>query len=535
MTKPHNLHIMSAIFLITFIFLCLTGTLTSGFHFTDDHEILSITNALTTKPLIDVVKNYIALDLSARFRPMYYVHRVIECLVFKDNFLLWSIYNALLASTIFTLFFMGMRKLRYSIVESLIFLVIAFIGTQMAMWWRLGPNEPIGLLFLSFSFYLATRTPFRHGHVNTLFFSIFLIFSSWSKESFTITVPAFVFLKVWLYSIGSGVSITESIKRNWLLALPLLVMIGNIVTIVFIVGTQKTGYAGVDSSLLATIVGILKIALSEFKMLTALLLFMLIVLYRQCGGAKHFLSLLSRFIPVTVFAVLTFVPNCILHAKSGMPERYMLPAILGLALLLAHVVRESRGSRRSYVAFLVCVCVFGLSQLWLATRAAMAFAKEGHETREFLSSLSRNVSTEKTKVLLIADPVYSFEWTISLSTYLLTTKGCPLYVLGLSKNTSNVTASEGWYSRLHGRGARIIKEWQSQFSKDSGLLEEKLASEWNSRFSGRKFADITGPPDLIVFLDAGLVDRASAESKLGLERYRDLFDRNFRFAVLVRR
>jgi hypothetical protein len=532
MTKPADLRAILAISASIYLFLGLTGTLTSGFHFTDDHEILDIVGQLATKSWAEVIKEVIAVDLSIRFRPMYYVHRVVECEAFKDNLLLWSLYNGFLASATFALCYLGLRRLAFSIAESLAFLVVAFVGTQMAIWWQLGPAETIGIFFLSLAFYLSTRTTALQGLGNTLLFSVFLILSSWSKESFTLVVPAFLFLKVWLRSKSSGGRAMECLKKEWALGIPLAVAIGNVAIIVSRVGTAKLGNAGVDPVLGATVLGMFKIVASEFKLLLLLMLSMWILLRLHFGGRRKTVTALSHLTPAAVFATLVVLPNWILYAKSGMGGRYLLPAMLGFAFLIAHAVRGSRSLGRLHTVFLVGVAVVGVLQLGLAARAALAFAKEGAETRKFLATLTENTASKGARVLLVADPASSYEWSISLDTYLSKATHCRLYVREIGGETAS--SSQAWYSRLIRGAAQRVRTMQSGLAGNPGEYEAKLSAKWRLHFSGRQLSDMVGAADVIAFLDATLVDKAAGDGTLGLDRYRRLSLGQSRFAVLAR-
>ncbi len=59
------------VFLIFWIALFLySGTFTSGYHFIDDHEIISLNSKLNHSPFLYTAKNYILFDFNWRFRPL---------------------------------------------------------------------------------------------------------------------------------------------------------------------------------------------------------------------------------------------------------------------------------------------------------------------------------------------------------------------------------------------------------------------------------------------------------------------------------
>ena len=105
--KSKLILVFFAFLIFWFLFLILSGSLFSGYQLVDDHEILTIHNQLVSSSnnVLLVSKNIITSDLEAtgRFRPFYYIHRILETRFFGTNFLLWHVYTGLL--TVLTSFF----------------------------------------------------------------------------------------------------------------------------------------------------------------------------------------------------------------------------------------------------------------------------------------------------------------------------------------------------------------------------------------------------------------------------------------------
>ena len=82
------------------LFVKNTGTIDSGVHFQDDHEIISINTELKEKNYnvlsVYAVRMHREINETQRFRPFYYFHRVLEVVIFKDNFYAISVYNLIL-------------------------------------------------------------------------------------------------------------------------------------------------------------------------------------------------------------------------------------------------------------------------------------------------------------------------------------------------------------------------------------------------------------------------------------------------------
>ena len=123
--------------------LVITGTLTSGYHFTDDHEIISINKNVQDNGIANATKSIIKNDLNIRFRPFYYFNRAVLIKLFSTNFLLWSIYNGVLAILTSYFLFLFIYRQGYKFVHAFLFPFLTLVGAQSAIWWRLGPAETI--------------------------------------------------------------------------------------------------------------------------------------------------------------------------------------------------------------------------------------------------------------------------------------------------------------------------------------------------------------------------------------------------------
>jgi hypothetical protein len=158
---------------------------------------------------------------------------------------------------------------------------------------------------------------------------------SLSKESFIIFIPALVLIKVWSYQQLKQVSLRESIVRNSVVTAALLcIAFLEIFYIVFVINVRGMGYAGLDENTLKPY----KILSASSTLLSSthfeifvlsLILVLLIVLWKR----QSFIDLIKQLAPVFVIFLLTVVPQIILYAKSGFDGQYLVPAVVGTALL----------------------------------------------------------------------------------------------------------------------------------------------------------------------------------------------------------
>jgi len=494
-----------AIILITvlvILFFTITGTVTSGYHFTDDHEIVRITDDLSKESILTVAAKWIKRDLSIRFRPMYFFHRILETKVFGINFTAWSVYTMFLLLTSLLCFYYGMRKLKYSFFESLCFLIIVFIGPQSAIWWRLGPNETIGMVFLGLAFYFMVNCEKRYL-LNTYLFCFFLICASLCKESFTIIVPAFFVFKIWHEKELNNLSVKKAILKNRVLFIPFIVMIINLLIIVFVVGTNRIGYAGVDSGIFHLLKGIFSI-IKQFEKYIIMVAILFGIICFSLNDKRKILLFSKKMTFPFLICTLIVAPNLVLYAKSGMWERYLLPSLVGIAFFIISLIKEIRQDFSGFSSLiLTIILVFSMKpEFLLALNSARGFANEGNQTKKFLSEINANYE-ESSNVLLVADPVGYYELSFSIETYLSLTRGIELYTYAVERSWS-----------------------------DMSDFEKNLTSGWHSYFNQRMLSDMKGKPDMILFFDKTLDERFFYESGIQKERYSNILkDTGYRYAI----
>jgi hypothetical protein len=498
-THTQDILIVIIIILGTFFFLGITGNFNTQYHFLDDHQIIRIANELKTGSTVSVAKHWLTEDLNIRFRPLYFLHRVAEAKVFGNNLILWSVWTAILACATFTFFYLGMRKLKFSVLESLLFIMLTFVGQQMAIWWKFGPNETIGMFFLGLTFYFITNCNKRYT-LNTVLFCLCLIFASWCKESFTIVIPAFIFFKLWYEKNFLSLSIRNIFRKNFLVIIPLIVMIINLYIIIFVVGTDKIEYAGLDPNISTTVLGVLKIIKNSLFKFDVIILLMLGFLYYELKDEKKFIQLIKKLFFPAVFAFLIVVPNLILYAKSGMSERYFLPSTVGLAFLIVYILRIIKGEFCWLNKLLIFIIILGYSQpVYYTYDNAVNYAKEGMQIKKMLTAIVQN-NNGKTNNLLVANPAYNYEWSFSLKTYLSLKKNINLYAFPVNDVYED--------------------ELFKGFSRD-----------WHTWFKGRNYEEIKGNVDVVIFFDKNAIGQFFKESEIDSNNYINLLNNDDNYAV----
>lgn len=334
--KYSYLSVFLFILIFWFFILSASGSLFSGYHFTDDHEITHINYNFTVQKLgiFQVSSQWIHNDLlTGRFRPFYYVHRILATRLLGVNFGWWSFYTGMLGVlTTFFLFIFG-PLIRFSISEALLFSFLTTLGAQSAIWWQLGPAETIGTFLLAAALVFAALSEISSKYTNlseTLFIFLVLIMSL-SKESFILVIPAIALIKVWLSPHLKTLAWHESLKKNSLSIFILgLFFSVELLLVKFYIGlTPEIGYAGFEGfSISRTITATQHLSQAGYWwiILASLIAIRLTIKPPYSQSLRQILNVL--YFPI-VLLLLVSVPQVLLYAKSGIVQRYILPGILG--------------------------------------------------------------------------------------------------------------------------------------------------------------------------------------------------------------
>lgn len=415
--------------------LIYTGTLNSGFHFVDDHEMVRISDDLSRGNFFQVSADWIIRDFGLRFRPVYYFHRVLSVQLLGTNFLALSIQNLVLAIATSWLLYLVAKNLKLRSVYAYVFVFAGLVGTQAAIWWRLGPNETIGIFLFSIGLYALTKSYIvKSRQLYKSLSLIFVILASLCKESFIMMIPLVLFLNFLLFhnhsELNKSLSLWQAIRVNkWFNFILSTVFIVEGIFVVFVVGANKIGYAGGDSNSLNP-----KRLLSVFYSLVTesnwQLLLLSILLYFVGLGIYYYINKqwpvkqMQLLTVVLVGFIIAVVPQLVLYAKSGIYERYLIPATLAFSFLIAFLVSQLEklisGIRIRNIllcAILICGILVVYPRFKTMLVFAQEFAAEGRRINAALSDMRDN-STPSDTIIVVAEPVQNFEEGYSLKNYL---------------------------------------------------------------------------------------------------------------------
>lgn len=325
-----------------------TGNIFSGWHWVDDHESYRILKLYKDQhmPLAETFMHFLRNDMNIRWRPLYWVFRIVMPYLLGDHPAIYRIIFCVSGIATYVFLYMGVRNLKCSGVFSHLFALLVLMGRQFEVWYRIGNQENLGMLFFAVCLYLLTKQykDNRFKRSTDIWIVVLAFCSGLMKESFLLLIPAVVWLRLGLesvYNLQVPKDIFNILKRNVLfIVIPAVFFLINIYVIVTYVGVNQIGYAGLDESY-----GIIDYIWAMQRLCRDSLHSYVLLAYVVLGATLIFLSILflikrARFNSnlvllsvLVIFGGYVVVTQMILHAKSGMWDRYLLPGIIGFAII----------------------------------------------------------------------------------------------------------------------------------------------------------------------------------------------------------
>ena len=345
---------------VVFAVLCGVGTMFSGWHLVDDHEYAEYVYMMKYhhESILQLMHEWVKMDLSIRYRPLYYPIRILTAYIFGINMEAIAFVRGIVISlTLVFLYYCG-RNMGATGFYSYLFALISMVGYQAAAWWKLGPQESFATFLLAAGFYLMLHWLKNGKNVPAVISLILFAVMSNYKESYVVVLP-FLFAYVIYDTYHNKSSFHEMWenrvmlkKRNWYLISLVLIFLIVVAVIIIFVGVDGYSGAGLDprtklTTYISAIQNEFATDLRWYKLFTILLLAVMLTFWEE-------LKKLWKEILLTVIFIL---PQAVLYAQTGFLERYILPASVGYAFFF--VIVGSRwnalvGKRRKiYATFLI--------------------------------------------------------------------------------------------------------------------------------------------------------------------------------------
>ena len=299
-----------------------------------------------------------------RFRPVSQIGDVVVVSILGRDPLMWRLVLLAVAGlTTGLLFRLGL--LAYSSrAAAMVFslgVMLAPSPGPAAAWYRLGPKEWIGLLFLSGGLLLLRRRSER-PRLTRLAGLVLCALGGMTKESFAITLPAVAVAIVAFEAKDTGVKWGDALRRRagsvLVLSTSTVVNVGLVGFALWSAGSTSYGARGIGDG-----VGKILASMREDALLVPGLSIWLIpaVIGSSLALARRDEPAARRLLATWICAVALCVPQSLLHApRGGMWDHYWIPCIVGLAALNAAgiAVAMTRSLRRSRwtISFVGAVC-----------------------------------------------------------------------------------------------------------------------------------------------------------------------------------
>lgn len=391
---------------LVFGVVTVTGTLTSGFHLVDDWEFAQYVDWMTLDHLSlwECLKEDLGFDLTLRFRPLYYINRVLMAYVFGINLTAMSVVKAAEIVVALAALYYCARQMKCNMVYAALFSLTVMVGYQSAVWWKLGPQESYDIMMFSVGFFFLLKwlSTNKKGYAFASFVALFLM--SIYKEPFILLLP-FVGLFV-LYAEMQGQKVTvanlwAAVRRRlpWLLAIGIL-FATEMFLIVFVIGTNNYSYVGLDES----------ITMEQYVQIWSNAAHGNLKWYMRFGVLMGLIFLtyweqLKKLGWEILLAAAVIVPQCITYSKTGLEERYILPCVFGYAFFFVIVgcnFRPLGGKRR--IVYMLCLLLMLAAHGRVTLREAQYFTYRGESIKTMMENTLAVVSGTDKKVLSCFGP-----------------------------------------------------------------------------------------------------------------------------------
>lgn len=457
--------------LILFGILLGTGTIHSGYHFMDDHELIRMQLGFEEqgRTLWQAIKDWMVSDFHWRYRPLYWVERLTGAYFWGSDLVCWNYYTAIKGVITFYCLYCMARYLKYNRPVSAIVPCVVMLGTQFTPWYRSANQESTGLLLCAVALYLIARQAY-YGKYRDLRYNVGLILCAvlcgLVKESFTLFMPAFVGVKYWLEYWDEEHMPSE--KGRWLKCLKnnavtygliLLAMLVNVFMILFMVGVDNVSYAGFQEGVaLSVYVQIIKNSLLDYTKwytkIAAIIVLCAIMCYKNIEKKD-----IRKYFGFLLIGGYICAVQLVAHAKSGMWERYMIPYTLGYALifiLLAYRIFEK--DKLHKLVFYGLAAVLLLKTVPVAYEYSGYYAEDGVAISCFLESIKENTAEDDRIVCAFMTE----ELNIAVECWLETNERTQTYSLVNNEWKNEVQLKGTEPSEFSGHNARafVCYDWQ---------------------------------------------------------------------------
>lgn len=188
---------------LTALLYTMRPTFEIPFGIIDDHEILDIIGRRGRLPILEIPNAVFSRSNESlgRFRPGYYLGRVVEAAAAGQNPRYWFFDRFLLAAIVLVAIYVTAVRFMSPLLAALISL-LPFVGPQFETWGRLGPNEAYALPLMCVGLALVVRGVGQgRGPAKLWLGYAFLTLAALAKENFVLVSMVVVMLTALKFGI----------------------------------------------------------------------------------------------------------------------------------------------------------------------------------------------------------------------------------------------------------------------------------------------------------------------------------------------
>jgi len=440
--KPFYKILILLLFSVIFSSLLLKNNLNITWSIIDDHEIayfLGSDKKILLKEIPNIISNTEVGNFgnSARFRLSYYVLRVTEAFLWKDNPHLW--YFARYVILIFFLFSVSYIASNFlGIIPAIIFSLFLMTGSYWSdIWTRLGPAEiymVLGISLYSLGILKIVEAKTRSLSPWLLFLFGGLIAIGSKENMVVLAIPSLYLL---LYSL-------VHYKRDWKLLIPFLhILFAIFVTTSIYLATSEAGY-DIHGNVIATgkilslVIPGIRETIKDLKIIEIVLVGLLLLFSMFISSKKIYLHGFfdshKKAIYLAIFLVFIYFTQYIFYSgkwPSGI--RYDFPGILAKQLfwlvcfyLCSRLVIVFFDFQKSKVNILLYSTFFGLLFFSVINTGYHAIIQTSKYNVLASATFTRNLSTlsdlaknhHNYPIVLKSENVWDYEPIFSLERFL---------------------------------------------------------------------------------------------------------------------
>jgi len=467
----------------------ISESIDNGYNITEDHTLITTKNALEKRSFTSEFEQLVTTDMETtrRFRPLWVFYSVLTAEMFGMNLLLFNIFTILICILTSFFLFKFASNIGFSDLQSILFALITLIGPATEMYIMRIDAEILGMLMLSVSLYFLSKSIFsdKRNNLYKVLFIISILFTATSKESFLITIPAILFLYLWIYGLKNKIGIFESFKKNIFTTVTVSIIL-LLFTFILVrnVGIDQHAYAGVDSNSfsVSVIIGFLDTIISNnffFIILIGLFIFFENELQNNKLRSDYIKQHSKNLFFIILFALLVLLPQLALYFKSGfLSGRYYLPYLIGYTFFVIYILKIIFDSKTisKYIKYLYLSSIIAFIVIELISVTIPSLVYHSRKCKASTQMIETIAKDNHKDLLVVLDPAQNYYEFYSLK-LILEDLGVKLdyqYDFIYFENKGKLYSNKKLYDKVLQESTSLLGDKLIDSTKDNSRLNNIL-------------------------------------------------------------